>query len=89
VTTTRQNGRESRGERRSVGMCLPSTQAEARTHTGIESWYPYYAGYTEEFTRGVLRVLGEGESLTILESVERERHDDTNCSRDGAQRHRV
>ncbi len=40
---------------------------KAASRTGIESWYPYYAGYTEEFTRGVLGLVGEGTSLTVLD----------------------
>ncbi|MBN1609917.1 MAG: hypothetical protein JW940_25020 [Polyangiaceae bacterium] len=35
--------------------------------SGFESWYPYYAGFTEEFARGVLVELGGGRSLTVLD----------------------
>lgn len=53
---------------RGVGTCLPlDAKRKPTSQTGIESWYPYYAGYTEEFTRGVLRLLGEGVALTVLD----------------------
>lgn len=34
---------------------------------GIESWYPYYAGYTEDFARGVLQQLSADAPLTVLD----------------------
>jgi DNA modification methylase len=55
-------------ELRGVGACLPiDAKRKPASQIGIEKWYPYYAGYTEEFTRGVLRLVGEGQSLTVLD----------------------
>lgn len=69
MTNRRRDGRMALAEKlRGVGTCLPlDAKRKPASQTGIESWYPYYAGYTEEFTRGVLRQLGEGETLTVLD----------------------
>jgi DNA modification methylase len=69
VTNPRRNGRAAVADRlRGIGMSLPlDAKRKPASQAGIESWYPYYAGYTEEFTRGVLRQLGQGEALTILD----------------------
>lgn len=69
MTVGRPLGRVALTEKlRSVGACLPlDAKRNPASQAGIESWYPYYAGYTEEFTRGVLRLLGQGESLTVLD----------------------
>ncbi|NJO55107.1 MAG: site-specific DNA-methyltransferase [Rhodospirillales bacterium] len=34
---------------------------------GVESWYPYYAGFTEDFARGILGLLGEGRPLCVMD----------------------
>lgn len=53
---------------RGVGACLPvDAKRKPSSQAGIESWYPYYAGYTEEFTRGVLRLVGTENALTVLD----------------------
>ncbi len=53
---------------RDVGKCLPvDAKRNPASQTGLESWYPYYAGYTEEFARGVLRTLANREALTVLD----------------------
>ena len=41
-------------KRRPTGQC------------GIESWYPYYAGFTEDFARGVLEELAPNGLLRPL-----------------------
>lgn len=69
MTSTRHIRGVSLSEKlRHVGTCLPvDAKRKPASQKGIESWYPYYAGYTEEFTRGVLRLLGTGKALTILD----------------------
>jgi hypothetical protein len=69
MTNPRRDGRVALAKKlRGVGSCLPlDAKRKPASQTGIESWHPYYAGYTEEFTRGVLRQLGEGERLAILD----------------------
>lgn len=69
MTNPRRDDRVALAERlRGVGTCLPlDAKRKLSSQTGIERWYPYYAGYTEEFTRGVLRQLGESERLTVLD----------------------
>lgn len=53
---------------RLVRVCLPlDAKRRPAAKTGIESWYPYYAGYTEAFARGVIRVLGKDQTLTVLD----------------------
>ena len=53
---------------RRLGVGLPfDAKRKPATRIGIENWYPYYAGYTEEFTRGVLKLVGEGGPLTVLD----------------------
>ena len=52
---------------RQVGACLPlDAKRKPSRQAGFEGWYPYYAGYTEGFARGVLRKLGDGLALTVL-----------------------
>lgn len=34
---------------------------------GIESWYPYYAGFTEDFARGVLQEVASNRSICVLD----------------------
>lgn len=51
-----------------VGTCLPlDAKRKPLRPTGLESWFPYYAGYTESFARGVLAKLGDGLRLTVLD----------------------
>lgn len=53
---------------RGIGGDLPfDAKRKPSTQTGIEKWYPYYAGYTEQFTRGVLNIFREGGALTVLD----------------------
>ena len=53
---------------RQVAMCLPlDAKRKPSSQTGIESWYPYYAGYTEEFARGILRQFEHGRALAVLD----------------------
>jgi SAM-dependent methyltransferase len=53
---------------REVSTCLPlDAKRKPSMQTGFEGWYPYYAGYTEDFARGVLRQLGDGLALTVLD----------------------
>lgn len=35
--------------------------------SGVESWFPYYAGYTEEFARSVLQTFDHPSELTVLD----------------------
>jgi SAM-dependent methyltransferase len=46
---------------------LPIDAKRKAGRTGVEGWYPYYAGYTEEFTRGVLELVGQDSALTVLD----------------------
>lgn len=46
---------------------LPLDAKRKPSQSGIESWHPYYAGYTEDFARGVLAILSSGEPLTVLD----------------------
>ncbi|MBI2378960.1 MAG: hypothetical protein HYV07_33505 [Deltaproteobacteria bacterium] len=51
-----------------MATCLPlDAKRKPSRETRFETWHPYYAGYTEEFARGVLRVLGGGVTLTVLD----------------------
>lgn len=53
---------------RRLGVSLPfDAKRKPATQTGIEGWYPYYAGYTEDFTRRVLSAVGDGGPLTVLD----------------------
>jgi DNA modification methylase len=56
------------GMLRDLGACLPlDAKRKPTPKKGLESWYPYYAGYSEEFTRGVFRSLASAEPLTVLD----------------------
>lgn len=46
---------------------LPLDAKRKPSQSGIESWHPYYAGYTEDFARGVLSLFSSGEPLTVLD----------------------
>jgi SAM-dependent methyltransferase len=52
---------------RAAGPRLPLDAKRKPSQVGIESWHPYYAGYTEDFARGVLNLLGKGAPLTVLD----------------------
>jgi DNA modification methylase len=69
MTTKGTRARSSLAERlRQVAVYLPlDAKRKPSKQSGLESWYPYYAGYTEEFTRGILRQLGDGLTLTVLD----------------------
>ena len=60
---------ENLGERlRTAALSLPlDAKRKPARHRGVESWFPYYAGYTESFAHGVLGELGEGVRLRILD----------------------
>lgn len=36
-------------------------------HRGLEGWYPYYAGYTEQFAEGIIAAGSGGSPLRILD----------------------
>lgn len=66
MTNPRTDGHKDLLEKlRGVGSLDAKRKPASRA--GIESWYPYYAGYSEEFTRRVIRRLGEGDTLTVLD----------------------
>lgn len=51
-----------------VSTCLPLDAKRKPAHqTGVEAWFPYYAGYTERFARGVLDALGHDGRLRVLD----------------------
>lgn len=51
-----------------IGKCLSlDAKRKPSAKAGLEGWYPYYAGYTEDFARGILSQLGPGAPLTILD----------------------
>lgn len=52
---------------RAAGPRLPLDAKRKPSQVGMESWYPYYAGYTEDFARGVLSLLGKDSQLKVLD----------------------
>jgi len=36
-------------------------------HRGLEGWYPYYAGYTEQFAEGIIAAASGGRRLQVLD----------------------
>ena len=50
---------------------LAETQLDAKrrpgTETGVEAWYPYYAGYTEDFAKTVISAAGLPSKSHVLD----------------------
>lgn len=43
------------------------TAKRSPTRQGLEGWYPYYAGYTEQFAEGIIAAASDGRRLRILD----------------------
>lgn len=53
---------------RTVAASLPlDAKRKPVRQRGVESWYPYYAGFTEDFARGVFSELSSGRTLCVMD----------------------
>ncbi|MFP3608446.1 hypothetical protein, partial [Paraburkholderia sp. SIMBA_053] len=43
------------------------TAKRSPTRKGLEGWYPYYAGYTEQFAQGIIAAASGGCRLRVLD----------------------
>ncbi len=43
------------------------TKKPAASNNGLEGWFPYYAGYTEQFAEGIIKAATQGQTLHVLD----------------------
>lgn len=51
----------------SIAQVRLNTKLSASSDDGLQSWYPYYAGYSEQFAEGIVRAAGSDGTLRILD----------------------